>query len=94
MYTHNSYINRDYIYMYWSIKMTKFTTLAIFIVLFLGMVAKETQGQHICRQILLNDNCDGPTCTALCDQKLGGTGQCYRTVDKRFICLCNYICKS
>ncbi|KAG2258796.1 hypothetical protein Bca52824_078090 [Brassica carinata] len=74
--------------------MTKFTTLAIFIVLFLGMVAKETQGQHICRQILLNDNCDGPTCTALCDQKLGGTGQCYRTVDKRFICLCNYVCKS
>ncbi|KAF3494043.1 hypothetical protein DY000_02056784 [Brassica cretica] len=40
--------------------MTKFTTLAIFIVLFPGMVAKETQGQHICRQILLNDNCDGP----------------------------------
>ncbi|CAH8335465.1 unnamed protein product [Eruca vesicaria subsp. sativa] len=73
--------------------MTKYTTLAIFIVLFLGMVAaKETQGQSICRQILLNDSCDGPLCTELCDRKLGGFGQCYRTVDRRFICLCNFIC--
>ncbi|XP_056866470.1 putative defensin-like protein 128 [Raphanus sativus] len=56
------------------------------------MVAKEAQGQHICRQTLLNDNCDGPTCTDLCDKKWRGTGQCYRTVDRRFICLCNFIC--
>ncbi|EFH54624.1 low-molecular-weight cysteine-rich 8 [Arabidopsis lyrata subsp. lyrata] len=74
--------------------MTKLTIVAIFLVFFLGMMAKETQGQHICHQILLDNNCDGATCTDLCDKKLQGTGQCYRTVDRRFICLCNYICRT
>ncbi|CAH2063275.1 unnamed protein product [Thlaspi arvense] len=72
--------------------MTKFTFLAIFVVVIIGMVANETQGQHICHQILTTNNCNGAACTTLCEQKLQGSGQCVRTVDRRFICVCNYQC--
>ncbi|CAN8267887.1 unnamed protein product [Cochlearia groenlandica] len=74
--------------------MTKLAVLvAIFVVLFLGMVTKETEAQHICHKILLTSNCDGPTCTDLCDRQLHGTGQCVLSYDKRFICLCNWDCR-
>lgn len=58
------------------------------------MLAQETQGQHICKKVITNDNCEGPVCTALCDKTWQGTGQCVKTYDKRFICLCNFDCRA
>ncbi|AEE80166.1 low-molecular-weight cysteine-rich 52 [Arabidopsis thaliana] len=77
--------------------MSKSTILAIFmIVLVLGKVTKETQGQEMCRDILMKaKNCDEGTCDTLCKQKWKGNGSCFPNVyTYRKSCLCTFPCKT
>ncbi|KAG7629272.1 S locus-related glycoprotein 1 binding pollen coat protein [Arabidopsis thaliana x Arabidopsis arenosa] len=76
--------------------MTKAITLAIFmVVLVLGMVTKETQGEEKqCYDYLLTpqENCEGLICAHECTMQHGGNGMCVDTTST--VCICTYDCTS
>ncbi|CAL9241534.1 unnamed protein product [Arabidopsis halleri] len=72
--------------------MTKSTFLVVYIILILGSMVNEIQGQSMCHEILPETDCGVGSCTALCLQLWRGTGKCVRTNDRRLICLCNFEC--
>ncbi|KAG7566227.1 S locus-related glycoprotein 1 binding pollen coat protein [Arabidopsis suecica] len=75
--------------------MAKSTILAILMmVLVLGMVTKQTQGQEMCRDLLMRaKNCDAGTCATLCKQKWKGNGSCFPNFQIKS-CLCTFPCKT
>ncbi|KAG7561633.1 S locus-related glycoprotein 1 binding pollen coat protein [Arabidopsis thaliana x Arabidopsis arenosa] len=74
--------------------MTKTITLAIFmVVLVLGMVTKETQGEeNQCYEYISTpqENCEGLVCAHDCTMKHGGNGVCVDTTSTT--CICTYEC--
>ncbi|XP_019093728.1 PREDICTED: putative defensin-like protein 119 [Camelina sativa] len=75
--------------------MTKAIVLAIFmIVLVLGMMMGETQGQEMCRDVAMRgQNCVAHTCATFCKQKWNGSGLCFPNGQIKS-CLCMFPCKS
>ncbi|XP_019093744.1 PREDICTED: putative defensin-like protein 118 [Camelina sativa] len=77
--------------------MTKVTVLAIFmIVLVLGMMTGETQGQEMCRDLpMKGQKCVADTCATVCKQKWNGRGLCFPDFNGQIKgCLCTFPCKS
>ncbi|EOA28582.1 hypothetical protein CARUB_v10024800mg [Capsella rubella] len=78
--------------------MTKFNVFAVFIILIIGVMVIETQGvrRTSCDNVILHEvDCGVGNCSAMCMQKLRGTGQCIRSDDKdKLVCLCVYNCRS
>ncbi|KAL9282624.1 putative defensin-like protein 126 [Arabidopsis thaliana] len=73
--------------------MSKSTFLFVYIILILGSMVNEIQGQYaMCHEILPETDCGAGSCTALCLQLWRGTGKCVRTNDQKLICLCNFEC--
>ncbi|EOA11987.1 hypothetical protein CARUB_v10012713mg [Capsella rubella] len=75
--------------------MTKSTVFAIFmIVLVIGMMMNVTQGQEMCRDLLMrSQNCNAGECAALCKKKWNGNGLCFPNVYLKS-CLCTFPCKA
>ncbi|XP_019101085.1 PREDICTED: putative defensin-like protein 119 [Camelina sativa] len=75
--------------------MTKATVLSIFtIVLVLGMMTGETQGQEMCRDIpMRGQKCVAHTCATFCKKKWNGSGSCFPNGQIKS-CLCTFPCKS
>ncbi|XP_019101731.1 PREDICTED: putative defensin-like protein 119 [Camelina sativa] len=74
--------------------MTKATVLSIFmIVLVLGMMTGETQGQEMCRDVLRGQKCVTHTCATFCKQKWNGSGFCFQNGQIKN-CICTFPCKS
>ncbi|CAH2060688.1 unnamed protein product [Thlaspi arvense] len=72
--------------------MTKSIALYIFIViLVLGMVTKETQGE-LCRENMItkDEDCESMACAADCSSKWKGIGECVSTTSTT--CICTYNC--
>ncbi|CAF2264609.1 hypothetical protein IGI04_014164 [Brassica rapa subsp. trilocularis] len=79
-------------------KMAKNTTFAIFmIVLVLGMVMKETQGQQLCHERFIGATpCVPPQCAEQCTAKWGeraGRGTCLGGPGPANTCLCTFKCQ-
>ncbi|CAH2051594.1 unnamed protein product [Thlaspi arvense] len=73
--------------------MTKAIILVTFmIVLILGMVIIETQGQEMCHDIVMKTNCKESPCINLCMQKWKGSGTCFQN-DQVKSCICTFPCK-
>ncbi|CAN8267896.1 unnamed protein product [Cochlearia groenlandica] len=73
--------------------MTKATIIAIFmIVLAIGMVIKETQGQQMCHDLPKMPQCEDEACATICKQKWNGNGSCFPNV-RVMSCLCTFPCK-
>ncbi|XP_019101120.1 PREDICTED: putative defensin-like protein 119 [Camelina sativa] len=75
--------------------MTKAIGLVIFmIVLVLGIMMGETQGQEMCHDLpMRGQNCVDDTCATLCKQKWNGSGLCFPNGQIKD-CLCTFPCKS
>ncbi|EOA14357.1 hypothetical protein CARUB_v10027539mg [Capsella rubella] len=74
--------------------MSKFTFLVVYVILILGLMVNEIQGQEgMCHRVLGEVGCGIGSCTALCLQILKGMGKCVAT-DRGLICLCNFRCIS
>ncbi|OAO91726.1 hypothetical protein AXX17_AT5G45560 [Arabidopsis thaliana] len=59
--------------------MTKSTFLFVYIILILGSMVNEIQGQNaICQKFLSETDCGAGSCTALCLQLWKGIGKCSR----------------
>ncbi|ESQ44694.1 hypothetical protein EUTSA_v10003401mg [Eutrema salsugineum] len=71
--------------------MTKSTVLVIFmVVLVLGMVAKETQGQERCHEYMTGTGpCEINQCVDQCTAKWKGRGTC---MPSSKTCLCTFNC--
>ncbi|KAG7536114.1 S locus-related glycoprotein 1 binding pollen coat protein [Arabidopsis suecica] len=86
--------------------MTKSTFFALFIILILGLMVNEIQGQEeetksflpgLCPKVLPDTNCvpNGFSCTGLCLLKWKGIGGCFPGDDPGSIfCICIFPCKS
>ncbi|KAL9282623.1 hypothetical protein AtEden1_Chr5g0132531 [Arabidopsis thaliana] len=73
--------------------MTKSTFLFVYIILILGSMVNEIQGQNaICQKFLSETDCGAGSCTALCLQLWKGIGKCIKTDDHKLLCLCKYEC--
>ncbi|KAG7564311.1 S locus-related glycoprotein 1 binding pollen coat protein [Arabidopsis suecica] len=73
--------------------MSKTTIIAIFmVVLVLGLVTKETQGQEFCHEYMLGaESCEENKCVIICGWKhIGGKGACMPLPSKQ--CLCRFSC--
>ncbi|CAH2071290.1 unnamed protein product [Thlaspi arvense] len=56
------------------------------------MVTKESQGQEMCRDVLMRENCEEWPCNNLCTQKWNGSGMCFQNEQIKS-CLCTFPCK-
>ncbi|KAF8117157.1 hypothetical protein N665_0012s0161 [Sinapis alba] len=73
--------------------MTKSILSAVFIILMLGLMVNEIQGE-MCGEVLPQTDCGGGACGALCRQLKHGTGHCVRASDGKLACFCVYQCPS
>ncbi|AED95479.1 low-molecular-weight cysteine-rich 3 [Arabidopsis thaliana] len=78
--------------------MTKSIISAFFIILILGMMVNEIEGQQQqqrCEEALTEIDCGAGNCNALCLQKRKGLGRCVqRTPCDKLKCMCYYPCSS
>ncbi|CAH2046110.1 unnamed protein product [Thlaspi arvense] len=74
--------------------MSKSIFFALFIILIIGSIANEVQGQgKLCgKDISVTDCGGGGGCNALCLQLYKGTGKCIEAGQGRFRCGCYYPC--
>ncbi|CAH8392439.1 unnamed protein product [Eruca vesicaria subsp. sativa] len=72
--------------------MTKSILCAVFIILILGVMANEIQGNK-CGEVLPQVDCGGGgACGALCRQLKHGIPQCLPTSNGKLACYCTYLC--
>ncbi|CAH2061367.1 unnamed protein product [Thlaspi arvense] len=67
--------------------------LSIFIVILaLGMVTKETQGEKLCRANIItkDEDCESMVCAYDCSSKWKGIGECVSS--KSTMCICTHHC--
>ncbi|CAN8267893.1 unnamed protein product [Cochlearia groenlandica] len=74
--------------------MTKATIIAIFmIVLAIGMVVQETQGQEMCHDFIKMTECENGECATLCKEKWNGNGSCFQNIEV-MSCFCSFPCQN
>ncbi|CAF2142646.1 hypothetical protein BRARA_B02936 [Brassica rapa] len=73
--------------------MTKSIFCAVLIILTLGLMANEIQGD-MCGEVLPQVDCGAGSCGALCRQLKHGTPHCVRASNGKLACYCVYPCTS